>query len=272
MREGRMQGNGLGLVGAPNARDLGGLPAAGGRRVRSRALLRASALGRLADQDVELLRELRVRRVIDLRHGSEIEVAPPDRLPGDPPPRVHHIPVFDPVHPVFTYVSAVLLGHDSAGYDALRDEGTTGAMVAIYRWFVTDETPRRGFAQALRLIADARGEPVLYHCSAGKDRTGWLSALLLELLGVDRGIIVADYLATNEYARATNLAVMDAMRARGRRVDPGVLMPVLEARLEYLEAAYEEAVRGYGSVEGYVRKGLGLETGDIDALRSHLLH
>src|SRR6266545_4472656 len=73
---------------------------------------------------------------------------------------------------------------------------------------------------AFRAIAGAGGRPVLFHCSAGKDRTGWLSAVLLELLGIDRSVIVKDYLATNGYAHAVHLAIMDAMRARGLAVNP----------------------------------------------------
>jgi len=92
----------LGLVGAPNARDLGGLPTADGRRVRSGVLYRASALGRLADQDVAALGRLRLSCVVDLRDSSEIRVAPADRLPAEPGPAVRHSPLFDPRPPGFT--------------------------------------------------------------------------------------------------------------------------------------------------------------------------
>jgi len=260
----------LGLVGAPNARDLGGAVTADGRRLRTGALVRASALGRVSDDDLVRLGKLGLALVIDLRDTAEIAVAPPNRLP-DPPPPVEHIPIFDPRHPVFTYISAILLGHDGAGYAGLREEGTPAAMVAIYRWFVTDPGAREGFAAAIRAIGAAGGRPVLYHCSAGKDRTGWLSALLLELLGVDRGAIVEDYLATNGYARAVNAAIMDAMRARGMAADPDILLPVFEARPEYLSAAYAQVDREFGGVAGYLRDGLGIDETALAALRATLL-
>jgi protein-tyrosine phosphatase len=261
---------GLGLKGAPNARDLGGLRTAEGRRVRDGVLFRSGALGRLTEADVAAVAERKVTRVLDLRDGTEIKAAPPDRLPTDPPPRVHHIPVFDPQHPVFTYVSAVLMGHDVSA--AAPADGSPGAMLAIYRWMVTDAGARAGFATALRTIADSDGEPVLYHCSAGKDRTGWLSVLLLTLLGVDRAAARADYLATNDYTRATNAAIMDAMRARGRLAHPEVLLPLFEARPEYLAAAYAEADRAYGGVAGYIRDGLGVADETVDGLRERLLY
>jgi protein-tyrosine phosphatase len=261
---------GLGLIGAPNARDLGGLVTADGRRVREGALFRAGALGRLRDEDVPVLAERRVTWVVDLRDATEIEAAPPDRLPVDPVPRVSHIPLFDPQHPVFTYVSAVLMGHDVT--TAPPADGSAGAMTEIYRWMVTDPDARAGFGSAVRTIAEAAGEPLLFHCSAGKDRTGWLSAIVLDLLGVDRATILADYLATNDYSRDTDAAMLEAMRARGRMAHPEVLMPLFEARREYLMAACAEAERRYGGMAGYVRDGLGLDEGLVATLRKLLLH
>jgi protein-tyrosine phosphatase len=262
----------LGLVGAPNARDLGGLATADGRTVRSGVLLRSGALGRLADRDVDVLAGLGVAYVVDLRDGSEIAAAPADRLPVRPAPVVRHLPVFDPRHPVFTYLSAVLQGHRGEGYEGLRAQGTPAAMLAVYRWFVADPGARAGLAAAVRTVLDAGGAPVLYHCSAGKDRTGWLSAVLLEALGVPRDAAVADYLATNDYSRSVNTALLDAMRARGRYVDAEELAPVFEAREEYLAAAYAGVAERFGDMAGYLRTGLGLATGEIDRLGELLLY
>ncbi len=211
---------GLGLVGAPNARDLGGVVTADGRRVRAGLLLRASALGRLSDADVAALAERKLARVLDLRDASEIATAPPDRLPVDPAPRVRHIPVFDPEHPVFTYVSAALMGHDVAVYEDVARDGSPAAMLHIYRWMVADPGARAGFAAALTAIADAGAEPLLYHCSAGKDRTGWLTAVLLSLLGVDREVECRDTSGTGSafrtrpWRRSANDSCTDRYAAR----------------------------------------------------------
>jgi protein-tyrosine phosphatase len=262
---------GLGLVGAPNTRDLGGIVTADGRRLRDGVLLRAGALGRLTDGDVAKLTERKLSCVVDLRDASEINAAPPDRLPTDPSPRARHIPVFDPDHPVFTYVSAVLMGHDVAAAPAAQLDGSPGAMVAMYRWMVTDARASAAFGAAIRAVAEAGGEPLLFHCSAGKDRTGWLSATLLGILGVDRDTVVADYLATNDYSRATHVAIMNAMRAKGLVAHPEVLLPLFEARLEYLTAAYGEVERVYGGIDGYLRDGLGVDDETAGTLRELLL-
>jgi protein-tyrosine phosphatase len=260
----------LRLEGAPNTRDLGGLVTADGRTVARGRLYRASALGRLTDEDVELLRGRRLRTVIDLRDASEIALAPPDRLP-DPEPRVIPLPVYDPDHPVFTYVSAVLLGSDGDEHEALAEEGTPGAMAAIYRWFVGGETARAQFGSAVRLIAEPGALPAMVHCSAGKDRTGWLSAIVLTVLGVRRDVIEADYLATNEAAAGINAAILGAMRERRPELDEEALLPVFEARPGYLAAAYAEVGRVYGTFDNYLRHGLGLDEAVFGGLRANLL-
>ncbi len=136
-------------------------------------LVRASALGRLVDDDLPMLGGLGLACVVDLRAPSEIEVAPPDRLAGAP--AIVHLPVYDPEHPVFTYVAAVMLGHDLGAYEALAREGTAAAMAAIYRWFVTAAPARAGFAEAVRLAARA-GPPaaaVPLHAPARTAPVGW---------------------------------------------------------------------------------------------------
>lgn len=262
---------GLGLQGAPNARDLGGLVAGDGRKVPAGRLFRTSALGRLTGADVDRLRELGLRTLVDLRDVSEVALALPDRLP-DPPPRIAALPIYDPRHPVFTYVAAVLLGQDHGeDYQVLAEEGTPGAMAAIYRWFVHDETVRERFGQAVRLLADPGRLPALVHCTAGKDRTGWLTAIVLTILGVDRAEIEADYLATNEAAAEVNEAVLRAMRQQRPELDEDAVRPVLAARGEYLAAAYAEVGRLYDTFDAYLRHGLGLDDAVLDAVRANLL-
>jgi protein-tyrosine phosphatase len=264
-----MVDQGWALVGAPNSRDLGGLAGADGRRVRSGVLIRTGALGRLTDEDVPVLGKLGVACVVDLRDASEIAAAPPDRLAGAP--RVVHLPVHDPRHPVFTYVSALLLGHDLGAYAALAREGTPAAMAGIYRWFVSGESARAGFATAVRLAARTSNLPLLFHCSAGKDRTGWLAVILLTALGVDEAEIRADYLRTNDLTESRQEVLLRAMRARQPSLDIESVRPVLQVRPDYLDAAYDEVNRVYGSFDRYLRNGLGLADPVLRELRTHLL-
>jgi protein-tyrosine phosphatase len=256
------------LAGAPNARDLGGLVGVDQRRIRPGLLLRSGALGRLTDEDLRLVETFGVRCVVDLRYRGEIDAAPADRIPGGA--RVAHLPVHDPAHPLFGYVSAVLLGHEPDAYVGLAQQGTPAAMADIYRWFVTGEAARRQFGAAVRLAA-GDDLPLLFHCSAGKDRTGWLAVVLLTALGVEPAVIRADYLLTNERSAAVNEVILAAMRRRYPNLREESVRPVLEVRESYLDAAYDEVARSYGTFDAYLRDGLGCDDEIIDSLRARLL-
>lgn len=257
------------LLGAPNARDLGGLPTTDGRRVRVGRLIRTPALGRLTEDDLTVLGRLAPACVVDLRDDSETAVAPPNRLVGDP--YLVRLPVLDPAHPGFTYLSAVLHGRDLAGYDDQARRGAAAAMATVYRWFVTGAAAREGFARAVRLAADPANLPLLFHCSAGKDRTGWLAVVLLTALGVDEETVRADYLRHNELTVELREAMSAAMLRRRPELDPETARAVLEVRPEYLDAGYDEARRVYGSFDAYLADGLGMTAALRTALRTHLL-
>lgn len=264
----------LHLAGSPNTRDLGGLTTVDGRQVRPGMLVRAGALGRLTDSDLPVLAKLGLACRIDLRHDAEIAHAPPDRLP-EPTPRPVHLPVFDPSYPAFTHVLALLGQLDptdrAGGADPAVLADPPAAMAEIYRWFVTGTRARASFAAAARVVADPANLPVLFHCSAGKDRTGWLTVILLTALGVDRATIRDDYLRSNTDNAALQQILIDLVVAHRPGVDVAAIRPMLEARPEYLDAGYAEADRRYGSFDGYLRTGLGLDDRVLIALRTQLL-
>lgn len=260
----------LGLAKAANARDLGGLVTASGRMVRRGLLYRAGALNRLNDEDVAALARLRLAHVVDFRHSEEIELDGADRLP--PGCKVVSLPIFDPEHDAFTAISLALrAAKDGLGPEALAPSlgNTTAAMLDIYRWFVTGAAARQTYATVVRMVATAGSLPLLFHCSAGKDRTGWLAAVLLHALGVDRDTIVADYLRTNEL----NAPVVERALAKlnGWLPDPAAIRPLFEARVEYLHAAFDEAEAAYGGMDGYLRDGLAIDADTVAALRATLL-
>jgi len=262
----------LGLEKATNARDLGGYPTMDGRTVRTGRLFRANALNRLSEADIEAVGKLGLACVIDFRHAREIELVGEDKLPAGP--RLVAMPVFDPDHDVFTAVSAVLRG--LAGEDALvhlREDAQTGGaaqmMIELYQRFVYGAEVRAVFAAAARLVATPSELPLLFHCTAGKDRTGWLAAIILTALGVDRDTVMADYLRTTELNATGRDYMITTMSARVE--SPEIILPLLEARSEYLEAAFAEADHRYGGMDGYLRDGLGLDDTVVASLRTNLL-
>ena len=259
----------MGLEKAPNARDLGGYVGAGGRRVRRGLVFRADSLHRLSEADLVALGNLKLSCLIDMRSPHEVESVGPDRLPTPAPVQVVSLPLHDPEAKIFVSVG-VLLGRSTATQLPVGSSANAEHLMRqLYRWFVSSPLARRTFAAAVRLIADGEALPVLFHCTAGKDRTGWLSAILLTALGVDRDQVVTDYLRTEQFNAASNEYLLTVLAKR--MPDPLAALPLLQARLEYIEAAFAEADAIFGGMDGYLRDGLELDEPTLAALRSHLL-
>lgn len=260
-----MSVQGLGLRRARNARDVGGHRTADGRSVATGLLFRAESLGRLNPDDVATLGRLGLVNVVDLRGQGEVDALGEDRLP----PSVANVrlPIYDPDNDIYRLMMELIASRDADRQRAvLGDGGGERIMLDVYRWFVTDPAPRERFGQLLRQLAQPGQLPLLYHCTAGKDRTGWATAVLLTLLGVDRDDIAADYLASN-----ANAVTLEALGVAQVMAEPELLRPLLEVRAEYLAMAFDEVVRGYGSFDQFVTEGLDLPPDTVTALREALL-
>lgn len=261
----------LGLTNATNARDLGGLPTTDGRTVRRGQLFRSNALNRLSDDDLVILGKLGLACLIDFRHDREVVMVGVDRLPQRPPKQVVSLPLVGLENDLFTQVSLAATGQGSLEVvERLHEEhpsgGAPAAMRELYRWFVSAPGARQAYGTALRLVADPEAMPLLFHCTAGKDRTGWLAALVLSALGVDRETVMADYLRTNVLNADTNTFVLG--RAAGRIPDPTVLLPLLDARREYLEQSFDEVDTVWGGFDSYLRDALDLDAATLATLRT----
>ena len=174
----------IALQGAVNFRDLGGYAAGEGMRTRWRVLFRADGLGELTESDLSVLRALGIRTVIDLRSGGELERG---RFDVDAHPvAFHHFPFMEELP------------------DAQDFERRPGFLGSQYREFLSDAGGQ--IRAALEVLADPGALPAVFHCTAGKDRTGVLSAIVLSLLGVDEPTVVADY--------ALSGAAMERLRAK----------------------------------------------------------
>ncbi|GAA2142889.1 tyrosine-protein phosphatase [Kitasatospora kazusensis] len=284
----------LGLQGAANARDLGGYRTGDGRTVRHGVALRADALNRLTEGDLAVLGSSGLRRVVDLRSLDEVREAGPDLIPGLPAAEVrdaefsdtpvtveptdpdgltlHHLPVFAADFDIYVALRDALAGRDAEHQRAVLGDGKAHRMmIGLYRWFVTDATARDRFASVLRLLAAPDGPPVLFHCSAGKDRTGWVAALMLTALGVDRETVFEDYLLTNTRSAALIESIVESFGTRGLMKEPTLLLPVFRAERSYLEAAFEEVAAGWATFDEFWRDGLGLDDDTLEGLRRNLL-
>ncbi|GAA4920731.1 protein-tyrosine phosphatase [Stackebrandtia albiflava] len=253
------------LEGTPNLRDVGGLHTADGRTVKSGLVYRSSSLSGLTPADVTRVAELELRTVIDFRTSDEVRTDGPDRLPEGVEPVA--LPVGG--GSIQQFYALAVSGDPGRLTRVLGDGGGARLMCDVNRGFVDNDAERAQFGKAVGLAAGPDGLPVLYHCTAGKDRTGWMTAILLTLLGVPRDSVIADYLASNEFYRPRASDHLAMLIRAGVPVD--LFIPVLEQRPEYLTAAFDTVDRRYGSFDGFVTDGLGLTPEAVDGLRERLL-
>jgi protein-tyrosine phosphatase len=242
------------LQGAHNVRDLGGYRIGDGRTIAWRRLLRGDGLHGLTADDLVVLTPLRLRTVIDLRRPEEVAergAFPVDRLPVD----LVHLPVVDS-----TWTTVAIPDFST------HADPEVGFLTWAYADMLVEGGPR--FGAALRHLARPGALPAIFHCAAGKDRTGLLAALLLAALGVDDELVVADYGLT--------AAGMSRMRQWYATNEPDVARRMAEVPAMFFAARPEamqhtlDAVRAtHGSIRGYLAT-LGVDDATLAALADAL--
>jgi len=239
------------LQGCSNLRDLGGYRAADGRCLRMGRVFRGASLANLTDTDLVRFAALGIRTVCDLRGVNERGRAP-SRLPHINTPEIVALPI-EP------RVGASL--RDLLARNATKGEDMYAVLQTAYSAYAVEHLPR--YRRLFELLLEGGRLPLLFHCSAGKDRTGFGAALLLTALGVPRETVMADYLATNRIWRREHALPPDT---------PAALRDtLLTAHPGLLEQALTQAVDRYGSRERLMAEGLGVDAAALWRLRDTLL-
>lgn len=245
------------LEGVRNFRDLGGYPTADGLITAWDQVYRADSVSFLTQQGWNELAKLNIRRVYDLRRDNERESWPTVEHGLDH--EVIHLPVGPqaaemPLVEWFTH----------RGADAHWDEGY---VAETYRENLT--TWPDVFARLITELASAEHRPAVFHCTAGKDRTGLAAALLLEVLGVDREHILDDYELTNVTRSEARIAEL-APELEAAGIDVEVVRPYLSAPRAALNDTMDWLATEYGSAEGYLSR-YGVTDDVLAHLRADLL-
>ncbi|MEU8435351.1 tyrosine-protein phosphatase [Streptomyces sp. NPDC029216] len=256
------------LQGAVNFRDVGGYATYTGGLVRQGLVYRSDALSRLTAADITTVAGLGLTKAVDFRIPMEVQYDGADRLP--PGLAATSRPVSD------LGLYATLVGAISSGDPVKQEEMLGGGraeayMRDVYRTFVTSPGNRAQFAATLREIAAGDQGPLLYHCTSGKDRTGWMSYVLLRALAVPRETAESDYLASNTFRAAYDAQVRAGLKQSGRMQNPDLLIPLQEVRQDYLDAATARMEADYGSFYGYLTDGLGLDLRTLAQLQNKLV-
>jgi len=249
----------------PNLRDLGGYDTKDGRTVRRARLYRSVLLGRLSDDDLAKVEKLGLRTVFDFRTAAEHE-ATPDRDIGARSINLDVLADRTGVGP-----ASLLAKMDDPAAISAALEGGRGAemMRTAYRELIELPSANKAYRTFFTELASDGALPALFHCTTGKDRTGWAAASTLLFLGVDEEDVYHDYLQTNvQLLPALEPMLKPFVEAGG---DPEALKPVLGVDRSYLGTAIDLAREKYGSIEGYMREGLELDDEILEALRARLL-
>ena len=237
----------------PNFRDIGGIVVADGRRIRSGLLLRSAALAGAKSDGLDRLQAGGLAHVVDLRTDQEISDRPDPHMEGV---AEHHMDVFGP-----TKAQGVADLSDLA----IDTSQALTSMLSAYRNMVALPSAHEAYRQFLGLAL--RGEPLLFHCTEGKDRTGWGANLLLTLLTASEDQIQADYLQSNTGLIEQNAAFRKQITATTPDISPAVMDIYLGVEPAYLQAARDEADRRFGSLQGYITEALGFDAASVTELR-----
>jgi protein-tyrosine phosphatase len=220
--------------------DEGAYRTSSGRKLRRGVIYRSNAL-HPAPADLATLNTLGIVADYDLRTPGEIAL-----LPDIPPTGT-------------SYLNINIIGTPNNPAPALTSaDEAISCMEIAYTQFVTDSGMRGRLAQVLQNLATTSGGSRVYHCSGGKDRTGWVTAILQSILGVPRNVIVQDYLLTNVYSAASIQASYQQMIAADGQAFADIYYPISIADQRYLDAAFNQVVTSYRTMDNYISEGLGL--------------
>jgi len=240
-----------------NFRDLGGVKTKEGKVIKPNRLLRSGELVQLDEEGKKVLAQHQLTKVIDLRSEDELEKRPDVAL--------HTID--------YQWIDIMKDVKENASMDALLQAGELEAvdrhMKQIYTNLVMNEGAQKGYRQYFEQLLATETGGVLFHCFAGKDRTGMAAVYALELLGISRDAIYQDYLQTNIQRAKPNESMFAELAKQGatKQQIAGVKI-AMEVSASYLDHAYQLIKTKYGSMQEYVKEALLLSTQDQKDLQA----
>ncbi|MEU0507600.1 tyrosine-protein phosphatase [Nocardia sp. NPDC005998] len=254
------------LQGAVNVRDIGGYRTYDGAKVKSGKAIRSDSLEKLTDSDVQKLGGLNLKAVVDLRTPAEVQFMGADKVPAGVQTVAR--PIDDTG--LFQQMMAAIQSRDPQKQEELLGNGKAEEIMGrVYTSFLSADS-RAKFGQTIRDLA-ATDRATLYHCTSGKDRTGWLTYVVLRAVGVPESTARQDYLLSNQYRAAADAKLREQVKQAGLMQNPDLLIPLQEVRAEYLDTAIDAMEQAYGDFGKFLPQGLGLDGGTLVQLRKNLV-
>ena len=260
-----------------NARDLGGYIMQDGRRLRDGMLIRSAHLADASDEDLQYLSSIPISKVIDFRKDIEMNGKTDRMVPGAEYIRLEIDASGKIVSQATEDEKRLFTGNkqfDVKKFMVMAAFNPMAQRIAqqMYPNLTNDPECRKQFKQFFRLILDTANGAILYHCTQGKDRTGFASALILAALGADRDTIVADFDATNRvYEEDVRQCCQNVLLMGGKENEIATVKSFLGANTDNFIKALESIDREFGSIEAYLKGPIGLTDQDILTLRERYL-
>lgn len=251
-----------------NTRDLGGYVSSDGRVIRDKMLIRSGSLFKASEDDLKkLCDEYNLSTIIDLRIEAEIKEKPDPEINGV---RYIHIPLLDKAYLGITRDEYSIKTWFNIFSDASRRP--EDVFYDMYEMLVFGERTQTLFPQIFSILAEDNTEAVLWHCSAGKDRVGVTTMLILLALGIDRETIIEDFLATNRFSSAeiikTRVFAPLVIKERRLRKCLAILMGV---KREYMDRLFLKIDKEFCSIEDFFMKQYGIDENMLNSLRDKFL-
>ena len=246
------------LAGVQNFRDIGGYRTLDGRHVAWGRIYRSAQLSHLTPADLTVVARLNIHTVYDLRSVSERRAEPTAWIGSSAPTILMRDYDLD-----LSAMAGLYQGTPTV-------DGARAVFVNLYATFLDTQRPQQAALFEVLLRNDGAS---LYHCTAGKDRTGLATAMILSALGVPRETILYDYELSNRYVSGVNPAgAADPSQARRQagsgRLPPDVAAVFMRVDAAYLRAVFAQIDRDYGSIETYLDQRLGVDADDIRRLKA----
>ncbi|MDW3192935.1 MAG: tyrosine-protein phosphatase [Cytophagales bacterium] len=245
-----------------NFRDLGGIRTVDGRQVRWGKIYRSGKLEKLQYDEFEAMKTLNIKTVVDLRTVGEVDHAP-DKIPPNQGVDWIHIPISGITDEELERTNKEIRKQTAEEFNG------AGKMETVMERFA--DQGAKDFAKVFNLLLDEDNNSLVYHCTAGKDRTGLLTALILSALGVSEEVIMQEYLLSNYY-RHEKMERNARLGAHILGIETAASRAIMDVRPNYLNSSYKLMKSKYGSIQNYLRDGLGLSTQDLDRMKALYLY
>lgn len=271
-----IKGTRIPLTAIPNARDLGGYKTVEGKRIKPKKLIRSGTLGALIEEDIRILVEdYNLKTIIDLRTDTERSQNPDPEIPGVVS---YHNPILRDETFGITKESEKTLSKEEFDYSEmlLNHVKMMGenedSLASLYAEFVESEYALEHYRKFLEYVLEQEEGAILWHCTAGKDRVGTSTAILLRILGVDMETIFNDFLLTNEFLKDQTEQIVKQVSEK--TTDERVLKLVAKLNgvdKSYLEAFFDTIEKDYGSFDEFIRTKMNMTEDKIQKLKEKYL-